>query len=79
MNIEQELTQGLQRAFPKRELAHKGFEDIEGRVYNKALHNTMSLGKLLKTQMSSKSDVDQYNKLIDMQYKIKPRRNNFMK
>ena len=74
MNIEQELTKELMSSFPKRELAHKGYEDIEGRVYNRSHHNTMSLGKLLKTQISSKSDVDQYHKLIDMQYKVKTRR-----
>lgn len=74
-HIEQELTQDLMRTFPRRELAHKGYEDIEGRVYNRSHHNTLSLGSLLKAQMSSKSDVDQYAKLIEMQYKIK-RRNN---
>jgi len=79
MNIEQELTQDLMRTFPKRELSHKGYEDLEGRVYNRAHHNTLNLGNILKAQMNSKSDRDQYIKLIDMQYKVKPRRNNFMK
>lgn len=79
MNIEQELTQDLMQVFPKRELSHRGYEDLEGRVYNRANHNTLSLGKLLQVQMSSKSDRDQYIKLIDMQYKIRSRRKNFMK
>lgn len=75
-HIEHELTRDLQRVFPKRELSHKGYEDIEGRVYNRANHNTMTLAGVLKAQMSSKSDVDQYAKLLEMQYKIKSRRNN---
>ena len=74
-HIEHELTKDLQRVFPKRELAHKGYEDIEGRVYNKANHNTMTLAGVLKAQMSSASDRDQYIRLIDLQYKIK-RKNN---
>jgi hypothetical protein len=78
-HIEHEFTKDLQRIFPKRELAHKGYEDLEGRVYSKTNHNTISLGKLLQVQMSTKSDRDQYVKLIDMQYKVKSRRNNFMK
>lgn len=78
-NLEYEVTKDLMRAFPKKEVACKGYEDIEGRVYNRFNHNTLTLGKLLQTQMSTKSDRDQYIKLVDMQYKIKPRKNNFMK
>jgi hypothetical protein len=72
-NIEQEMTRDLHRAFPKK-VAYRGYEDIEGRVYNRAHNNTMSLKNVIKAQMSTKSDVDQYVKLVEMQYKIRSKR-----